>query len=105
MSGQGLDVIVKLAPDEGSTFRIWLPAVTETTAVPPPASPTRMEGHAGDTILVVDDERSMRESLAAWLKEDGYEVDAAGSGAEAVEMAQPPPSKEASEMTPSLTAR
>ncbi|HSQ76751.1 MAG TPA: sigma-54 dependent transcriptional regulator, partial [Bacteroidota bacterium] len=36
-------------------------------------------------ILVVDDEEVMRESLAAWLREDGYTVDTATSGAEAVE--------------------
>lgn len=36
-------------------------------------------------ILVVDDEEIMRESLAAWLREDGYAVDSAASGRIAVE--------------------
>ncbi|MGK2857140.1 MAG: sigma-54-dependent transcriptional regulator [Thermoanaerobaculia bacterium] len=35
-------------------------------------------------VLVVDDEPVMRESLAAWLAEDGYAVDTAESGREAV---------------------
>ena len=35
-------------------------------------------------IMVVDDEEVMRESLAAWLREDGYSVDTAAAGAEAV---------------------
>lgn len=39
-------------------------------------------------ILVVDDETVMCESLAAWLREDGYEVDTASSGAEAIEAAR-----------------
>ena len=39
-------------------------------------------------ILVVDDEEVMCESLAAWLREDGYHVDTASSGREAVEKAQ-----------------
>jgi len=39
-------------------------------------------------ILVVDDEEVMRESLAAWLKEDGYRVDTAASGREAIEKAR-----------------
>ncbi|MBP1690900.1 MAG: two component, sigma54 specific, transcriptional regulator, Fis family [Bacteroidetes bacterium] len=39
-------------------------------------------------ILVVDDEEVMRESLAAWLREDGYTVDTANSGAEALEKAR-----------------
>jgi DNA-binding NtrC family response regulator len=38
-------------------------------------------------ILVVDDEEIMCESLAAWLREDGYTVDTAASGREAVEKA------------------
>jgi DNA-binding NtrC family response regulator len=36
-------------------------------------------------ILVVDDEDVMRESFAAWLVEDGYHVDTAASGREAIE--------------------
>jgi DNA-binding NtrC family response regulator len=39
-------------------------------------------------ILIVDDEEAMCESLAAWLREDGYSVDVAYSGADAVRKAQ-----------------
>jgi DNA-binding NtrC family response regulator len=39
-------------------------------------------------IIVVDDEEVMRESLAAWLREDGYDVDTAASGREAIEKAR-----------------
>lgn len=42
-------------------------------------------------ILVVDDERVARESLAAWLREDGYTVDTAGSGDEAIARARATP--------------
>jgi DNA-binding NtrC family response regulator len=35
-------------------------------------------------ILIVDDEAIMRESLAAWLQEDGYLVDTAASGREGI---------------------
>jgi DNA-binding NtrC family response regulator len=38
-------------------------------------------------ILVVDDERVARESMAAWLREDGFLVDTAASGVEALAMA------------------
>jgi DNA-binding NtrC family response regulator len=38
-------------------------------------------------ILVVDDEPVMRESLAAWLVEDGYDVDTAENGQEALRKA------------------
>ena len=39
-------------------------------------------------ILVVDDEEVMCESLAAWLREDGYTVDTAASGRAAVDHAR-----------------
>ena len=39
-------------------------------------------------ILVVDDEEVMRESLAAWLREDGYSADTAASGREAINKAR-----------------
>jgi DNA-binding NtrC family response regulator len=39
-------------------------------------------------ILVVDDEEAMTESLAAWLREDGYTVDTASSGREAIDRAR-----------------
>lgn len=39
-------------------------------------------------ILIVDDEAIMAESMAAWLREDGYQVDTAASGREALEKAR-----------------
>src|SRR5512144_2277104 len=39
-------------------------------------------------ILIVDDEEVMRESLAAWLREDGYVADTAASGREAIAKAR-----------------
>ena len=39
-------------------------------------------------ILVVDDEDVMCESMAAWLREDGYRVDTAPTGQRAVELAK-----------------
>lgn len=39
-------------------------------------------------ILVVDDEQVSRDSLAAWLKEDGHQVDTASSGPVAVALAR-----------------
>jgi DNA-binding NtrC family response regulator len=38
-------------------------------------------------ILVVDDEAAVRDSLAEWLREDGYSVDTAAAGREAVQKA------------------
>jgi DNA-binding NtrC family response regulator len=38
-------------------------------------------------ILIVDDEAIVRESLGAWFREDGYHVDVAASGTEALRLA------------------
>jgi DNA-binding NtrC family response regulator len=39
-------------------------------------------------ILIVDDEEVMCESMAAWLREDGYRVDTAANGRKALELAK-----------------
>jgi CheY-like chemotaxis protein len=39
-------------------------------------------------ILVVDDERDIREAIAELLEEEGYDVEAAGDGAEALDKAR-----------------
>jgi DNA-binding NtrC family response regulator len=39
-------------------------------------------------ILVVDDDEVVRESMAAWLREDGYGVDTSPSGREAISLAE-----------------
>jgi DNA-binding NtrC family response regulator len=39
-------------------------------------------------ILIVDDEEVMCESMAAWLREDGYRVDTAANGRKATELAK-----------------
>ena len=50
-------------------------------------------------ILVVDDEEVMCESLAAWLREDGYLVDTAASGREAPMNTNPPASNKIARLT------
>jgi DNA-binding NtrC family response regulator len=39
-----------------------------------------------DTVLIVDDEKVMRESLVEWLQEDGFGVRSAESGMEALQI-------------------
>jgi len=39
-----------------------------------------------DIVLIVDDEKVMRDSLVEWLQEDGFGVAAAESGMEALQM-------------------
>jgi DNA-binding NtrC family response regulator len=44
--------------------------------------------HKKISILVVDDELSIRESLSGWLQQDGYEVASAADGPTALSMLQ-----------------
>ncbi|MBC7235553.1 MAG: response regulator [Chloroflexi bacterium] len=68
----------------GSTFRIYLPAVHETTAAPP-RDTERVETLGGrETILVVEDEEMVRGLACRALRDRGYHVLEASNGGEAL---------------------
>jgi hypothetical protein len=78
---------VRSAPGEGSTFRIFLPAVTERPAPslaepPPPAAPA-----GSGTVLLVEDEPAVMRVTRRFLERLGYHVLAASSAAEALQLA------------------
>ncbi|MDP9285970.1 MAG: ATP-binding protein [Actinomycetota bacterium] len=74
-------ITIRSAPRLGSTFAIRLPAVEgeRTVALAPEPEATR----GAERILVVDDERVVRELLAQLLRDQGYDVSVAGSAREA----------------------
>ncbi len=84
-SGGTIDV--RSAPGEGATFAIRLPATARTIddrdAEPGAAA------RGGERILVVDDEKVVRELLAQMLREQGYRVDVAASARDARALAGP----------------
>jgi CheY-like chemotaxis protein len=72
--------------DEGTTFRIYLPRVEGVEPVKqPPKSAATPSGR--ETILVAEDETSVRELIAARLRSLGYRVLTATDGASAIETA------------------
>jgi CheY-like chemotaxis protein len=77
---------VESQPGQGAVFRVELPVQAippsvETAAEPDAGSPAK----AGKAILIVDDEEGIRRSLARLLRRDGYAVETASNGREALE--------------------
>ena len=70
-------------PGGGAIFTIDLPAMTPESSFEQPPAPADEIGRL--RILVVDDEKSVRETLAEMLVAVNHQVELAGSGQEAVE--------------------
>jgi PAS domain S-box-containing protein len=83
----GGSIWVYSEPGRGTTFKIYLPLATADmpvggTAQPAPVAPTGTE-----TILVVEDEPSLRTLVAVMLEDKGYNVVIADSSEQAIELA------------------
>jgi PAS domain S-box-containing protein len=71
-------------PGRGTQFRIYLPAVASAQAAQAAVALSNLPSGHGETILVVDDEASVREMARTALETFGYRVLVASEGAEAV---------------------
>ena len=83
----GGDIKIDSAPGQGTTMRLLLPA--SEPATPEPSARSSAHEHpdqaaAGQTILVLDDDKSVREVMVQNLRTHGYVVFEASSGEDAL---------------------
>jgi PAS domain S-box-containing protein len=74
-------------PGHGTTFKIYLPAVHSERDVPCPL-PSASPVPGTETVLLVEDERAMRQVTTRMLQRLGYRVVAASTPGEAIQLAR-----------------
>ena len=85
-SGGHIELIT--APGEGTTFQVYLPAMTEDEPTVAVTIPEEATEDRPMTILVVDDEPGVRHLASAMLRRAGYAVIEANDGKEAERIAE-----------------
>jgi CheY-like chemotaxis protein len=74
-------------PGKGTTFRIYLPRVTQKGEPATEARPAEPAPRGSETVLVVEDETSVRMVAVGSLRKAGYQVLEAKDGEEALQVA------------------
>ncbi|HEX4628118.1 MAG TPA: response regulator [Gemmatimonadales bacterium] len=84
----GGDVTVESAPGAGSTFRVYLPVVTDPLERAAAAAPVVAPAAGSETVLLAEDEPLVRALARKVLEQAGYRVLVAAGGAEALALAE-----------------
>ena len=79
---------VESAPGMGSTFSVYLPLADTDSAAPTAATAHEALARGTESLLIVDDEDSLRELLAATFSRQGYRAETAATGDEAIGLVQ-----------------
>lgn len=83
----GGNISVFSEPGEGTTFKIYFPMVEEEAEPLPKYDENGQLPRGYETVLLVEDEPSLRNVVARTLREQGYNVYEAGNGEEALRVA------------------
>jgi two-component system cell cycle sensor histidine kinase/response regulator CckA len=75
-------------PGLGSTFKIYLPLVQSSRSEVRTTKPLELSPRGCETLLLVEDEASVRQASAQFLSRSGYTVLEANDGAEALRVSQ-----------------
>lgn len=84
MKSHGGLVQVESEEGRGTTMHLYFPAVRAAAPAGTRDTATAFSGGQGETILLIDDEPSVREALQMVLQRAGYRVRAAGDGGEGI---------------------
>jgi len=84
-SHQGF-IDVETTPGTGSTFSVYLPLADNTVATPAVLATNGSFPGGTESLLIVDDEESLRTLLSSALARKGYRTTTAASGLEAIDL-------------------
>ncbi len=79
-------VDVTSSPGNGTTFAVFLPTCAQDAVAVDPSPTNRCEGNGTETVLVVEDESSVRGLVGGLLRDKGYRVLEAENGVRALEI-------------------
>ncbi len=84
----GGEIVVQSEAGKGSAFTVELPAKVAKPAPPPAAEPGAGAVEGGVTVLVIDDEESVRDLMSRSLAAEGIRAITAGDGDEGLRLAK-----------------
>jgi len=84
----GGDIWVYSELGQGTTFKLYFPAVPDSETESGGDDGEQPKARGNETILVVEDEKAVRDLTVKMMQQVGYKVLAAASGAEAIEISR-----------------